>query len=54
MDSFIEVIRSVIAILFTFSVSIFVHELGHFMFAKMFGVRVDNVFDRFREVALEP
>ncbi|PKO18933.1 hypothetical protein CVU37_06060 [candidate division BRC1 bacterium HGW-BRC1-1] len=37
-----ETIRGIVAILFTFSVAIFVHELGHFLFAKLFRVRVDT------------
>ncbi len=40
MELFWETIRAIIAILFTFSVSIFVHELGHFSFAKLFKVPV--------------
>jgi len=42
MDVFWETIRAIVAILFTFSVSIFVHELGHFMFAKLFHVHVET------------
>lgn len=30
------------AVLFTFGVAIFVHEFGHFLFAKLFGVRVET------------
>jgi regulator of sigma E protease len=37
-----EILRGTIAILFTFSFAIFVHEMGHFMFAKWFGVFVET------------
>jgi regulator of sigma E protease len=42
MDQLLDILRSAIAIIFTFSVAIFVHELGHFMFAKLFGVYVET------------
>lgn len=35
-------ILCIIAIVFTFSFAIFIHELGHFMFAKLFGVYVET------------
>lgn len=38
----IEVIRGAVAIIFLFSFAIFIHELGHFMFAKLFGVYVET------------
>jgi regulator of sigma E protease len=38
----IEVLRGAIAIVFLFSFAIFIHELGHFMFAKLFGVYVET------------
>lgn len=38
----IEIIRGIFAVLFTFSFAIFIHELGHFMFAKWFGVKVET------------
>ncbi len=37
-----DVLRGVAAIVFTFSVAIFVHELGHFLFAKLFRVHVET------------
>jgi regulator of sigma E protease len=37
-----DVIRGVIAIIFIFSFAIFIHEFGHFMFAKLFGVFVET------------
>ena len=37
-----ETIRGIVAIIFTFSVAIFVHELGHFLFAKFFRVGVET------------
>lgn len=42
METILDIGRAVLAIGFTFSVAIFVHELGHFMFAKLFGVHVDT------------
>ncbi|MEI7634720.1 MAG: site-2 protease family protein [bacterium] len=38
----IDILRGAIAIIFTFSFAIFVHELGHFIFAKLFGVHVQT------------
>lgn len=38
----IEILRGIFAVLFTFSFAIFIHELGHFMFAKWFGVKVET------------
>lgn len=35
-------LQGIIGVIFAFSVAIFVHELGHFMFAKLFGVRVET------------
>lgn len=37
-----EILRGAVAIIFTFSVAIFVHELGHFIFAKIFGIYVET------------
>lgn len=38
----LSTLQGIIGVLFAFSVAIFVHELGHFMFAKLFGVKVDT------------
>lgn len=38
----IDVIRGCAAFVFAFSFAIFIHELGHFMFAKLFGVYVET------------
>ncbi len=37
-----EYLRGFAAVAFTFGFAIFIHELGHFVFAKLFGVRVDT------------
>ena len=37
-----EYLRGIAAIVVTFSVAIFVHELGHFLFAKLFRVHVET------------
>jgi regulator of sigma E protease len=37
-----ETLRSIVAIVAVFSVTVFVHELGHFLFMKLFGVRVER------------
>ena len=37
-----EFIRGIIGIIFLFSVAVFVHEFGHFIFAKLFGVGVET------------
>lgn len=37
-----EVLRGIVGILLLFSVAIFVHEFGHFFFAKLFGVGVET------------
>ena len=42
MDQLLEIVRAAVAIIFTFAVAIFVHELGHFLFAKGFGVYVET------------
>lgn len=38
----IDILRNVFAVAFIFSFAIFIHELGHFMFAKFFGVKVET------------
>ena len=38
----IEILRGGLAVVFLLSFAIFIHELGHFFFAKLFGVRVDT------------
>lgn len=38
----IEILRGAVAVVLTFSFAIFIHELGHFMFAKLFKVRVET------------
>lgn len=38
----IEFIRGALAVILTFSFAIFIHELGHFMFAKLFKVKVET------------
>lgn len=35
-------LTGILGVIAAFSVAIFVHELGHFMFAKLFGVKVDT------------
>ncbi|MCX7719288.1 MAG: site-2 protease family protein [Candidatus Sumerlaeaceae bacterium] len=42
MEQLLEILRATVAIVFTFAVAIFVHELGHFLFAKLFGVYVET------------
>ena len=42
MENLPEIARGVVAIVFTFAVAILVHELGHFIFAKLFGVNVET------------
>lgn len=37
-----EFLRGIFGIIFLFSVAIFVHEFGHFFFAKLFGVGVET------------
>lgn len=38
----IEILRGIFAVAFIFSFAIFIHELGHFMFAKLFKVKVET------------
>jgi len=38
----IDILQAIFAIAFLFSFAIFIHELGHFMFAKLFGVKVET------------
>lgn len=38
----LSTLQGIIGVVFAFSVAIFVHELGHFMFAKLFGVKVET------------
>jgi regulator of sigma E protease len=38
----LSTLQGIIGVVLAFSVAIFVHELGHFMFAKLFGVKVDT------------
>ncbi len=38
----LSTLQGIIGVVVAFSVAIFVHELGHFMFAKLFGVKVET------------
>jgi len=38
----LSTLQGIIGVILAFSVAIFVHELGHFMFAKLFGVKVET------------
>jgi regulator of sigma E protease len=38
----LDIVRNVVAILLVFSITIFIHELGHFVFMKLFKVRVET------------
>lgn len=38
----LSTLQGIVGVVFAFSVAIFVHELGHFMFAKLFGVKVET------------
>lgn len=40
METFMKILQVILAL----SVLIFIHELGHFTFAKLFGIRVDKFF----------
>ncbi len=42
ISSAMEFLRGIFGIIFLFSVAIFVHEFGHFFFAKLFGVGVET------------
>lgn len=42
VDQLTDIGRGAVAIVFLFSFAIFIHELGHFMFAKLFGVYVET------------
>lgn len=39
-----EVVIKILQFVMSFSLLVFVHELGHFLFAKMFGMRVDKFY----------
>jgi regulator of sigma E protease len=41
MDSVFYVITAILAVLFVFGIAINIHEFGHFMIAKIFGMRVE-------------
>ena len=37
-----QIFITILAAVFVFAIVIFIHELGHFVFAKLFGVRVNE------------
>lgn len=38
------VLMKILQVILALSVLIIIHEFGHFMFAKLFGIRVDKFF----------
>src|SRR3954470_15779400 len=41
MESVLYVITAILAVLFVFGIAINIHEFGHFIIAKIFGMRVE-------------